>query len=401
MSAPFLTFTDAGPVAPTEAEIRAFLWDIFQTAFGGNLNQSDTTPQGQLVTSLAAQIGASNDQMLEYYNLIDPATSSGRMQDAIGRIYYLERLAPRATSVSATCRGAVGTVLQAGALAQASDGTIYQSMGDAVIGSDGTATVTFAAIEDGPIECPAGTLNAIYRVVVGWDSITNDADGIIGRDTETAHEFEARRTASVAGNAVGMLQSILAAVLNVEDVVSAYVTENATASSATIGGVSIAARSIYVAAQGGADADIAAAIWSKKSGGCGYVGNTTVTVYDMSEAYAAPYPSYSVTFQRPAALPIYVSVVLANNGQVPADAAEKIKTAIVSAFSGSDGGTAVGIGRAIYASRFYAPIAALGSWAQISSLTIGTSASPTGTSVSVNIDKYPTIDTANIVVTVA
>ena len=42
--------------------------------------------------------------------------------------------------------------------------------------------------------------------------------------------------------------------------------------------------SVYVAAVGGADAGVAAAIWRKKDVGCDYNGNTSVTVTDSCTA---------------------------------------------------------------------------------------------------------------------
>lgn len=394
---PSAQFTDAGLVVPTEAAIKAGLWADFQAAFGGNLNESDATPQGQLVASLAATIGASNDLLLQLVNFIDPAFSSGRMQDAIGRIYYLTRIAATSTLVQATCSGATGTLIPAGSLALASDGTIYQSLEDATVGSGGTVVTTFAAIETGPIACPAGSLSQIYRVVPGWDSITNVSDGILGRNEETASEFEKRRAASVARNTTGILPAIRAAVLDVDGVIDAYVTENPTASAVTIGGVSVAANSLYVAVSGGTNADVAAAIWSRKAPGCAYTGTTTVTVAD-TQGYSPPYPTYSVKFTRAAALPIYFAVEIADNGIVPANAAAQIKDAIVAAFNGEDGGQRARIGSTIYALRFAGVIAALGPWAQLVSITIGTTPSPTDAEVAVDIDKLPTIDPDDITV---
>lgn len=395
---PSVQFTAAGLVVPTESEIRAGLWADFQGAFGGNLNESDATPQGQLVTSLAATIGASNDLLLQLVNFVDPALTSGRMQDAIGRIYYLTRIAATSTLVQATCTGATGTLIPAGSLALASDGTIYQSLGDATVGSGGSVSTTFAAIETGPIACPAGSLSQIYRVVPGWDSITNPSDGIIGRDEETAAEFEKRRSDSVAGNATGILPSIRAAVLAVDGVIDAYVTENPTASPVTTGGVTIAANSLYVAVSGGTNAAVASAIWSRKPPGCAYTGTTTVSVTD-TQGYTPPYPTYSVKFTRPAALPIYLAIDIADNGIVPADAADQIKAAVVAAFNGEDGGQRARIGTTLYALRFASGITGLGPWAQLVSIAIGTASSPTASEVAVDINKLPTIDPDNIVVT--
>lgn len=395
---PHPSFLSTGVVVPSESDIVAGLWKDFQASFDGALNESLVTPQGQLIMALAAILGANNDLFLQYVNQIDPAFADGRMQDAIGRIYYLTRIAAQPTSVICTCLGAAGTLIPAGSLAQATDDTVYQSVSPATIGSGGTASVTFRAITGGPISCPAGSLNKIYRVVPGWDSITNPADGVVGRDTESRTAFETRRRASVAANARGILDAVRGEVLAVDGVIDAYVTENATASAATIGGVSIAARSIYVCAYGGTDDDVAKAIWLKKSPGCAYTGSTTVTVTDDDSGYALPYPSYSVKFQRPTAVPIYISVSLANNAQVPSDAAMRVRDAIVAAFNGDDGGSGARIGSTVFALRFATSLAALGSWVQLVAITIGTSSSPTGTDVPININQIPTLDASHIAV---
>lgn len=401
MTIPAPTFTLAGLSIPSETDIKAGVWAAFQAAFGGNLNQSDATPQGQLVASLTAALGASNDLLLQYVNLIDPPLSSGRMQDAIGRLYFLERIAGQPTTVDCLCSGATGTTIPAGSLAIATDGTRYASLNAAVIPAGGSITVQFAAIDLGPISCPAGTLNTIYRVVPGWDSITNASDGVPGRDVETPAEFERRRAASVSANATGILPAIRAAVLAVSGVTDVYVTENATGSAVTIGGVSVAARSLYVAVQGGADADVARAIWTRKPPGCAYTGGTTVTVQDSGSGYVAPYPSYTVKFQRPSGKRIYMAVTLADNGQVPSDALAQVQAAALSAFAGNDGGPPSRIGGTVYALRFAKAISNLGAWSQLISIVIGATSSPASASVSVNINEIPTLAAGDITLTLA
>lgn len=395
---PSPSFTSAGLVVPTESEIKAGLWADFQSAFGGNLNESDATPQGQLVTSLTAVIGASNDLLLQYVNLVDPARSSGRMQDAIGRIYYQERIAAQPTIVTCTCTGQPGTVIPDASLAQATDGSLYQSLGSATISSGGTVSVVFAALDYGPTECAAGTLTRIYRVVPGWDAITNPSAGVPGRNVETATEFEARRAESVEQNATAIVQSIRGAVRSVDGVLDAHVRDNPTSSPVTIGGVTIAANSVYVAVQGGSSSSVAAAIWSKKPPGCGMTGSTSVTVQDRT-GYSPPYPSYTIKFQRPTAKRTYFAVQLADNGLVPADATTKVRDALLAAWNGDDGGRRVRIGATIYALRFASAVTALGGWAQLVTIKIGTSASPTSDNVTVGIDEWPTLDAADIAVT--
>lgn len=392
---PAPTFGPNGFVAPAAGEILAGVQADIDTAFGGDVNPSLTTPQGQIATSQTAIINNANAQFLAVANGVDPAYASGRFQDAIGRIYFLERTPAEATTVTATCTGLAGTVIPVGSLAQSTDGNLYASTAPGTIGGMGTVDIPFQCTVTGPIACPAGGLSIIYKAVPGWDTVTNVADGVVGNDVESRAEFEARRAASVALNARGSLPSVRAAVLAVPNVLDAYVTENVLGTSATVGGVSLAAHSLYVCVSGGIAADVAQAIWSKKDPGCNYNGSTTVTVYDTSGEYAVP-PAYTVKFQIAAPLTVSFTIDLATNAFVPADAAAQVKAAILSAFAGGDGGSRVRIGVPVFASRFYNAVAALGSWVEIKSILLTSGANL----VNVNINQIPVTSAADITVTV-
>jgi hypothetical protein len=158
----------------------------------------------------------------------------------------------------------------------------------------------------------------------------------------------------------------------VPGVLDAYATENFTTAPVTIGGISIAANSVYVAATGGDSQAIGNAIWTKKPPGCGYTGTTTVTVLDSNSGYTLPYPSYSVKFTIPTPTDVLFKLNLTNSIAVPSNALTLIQAAIIAAFAGADGGPRARIGSTVYASRFYGAIAALGAWAQIIDLHVGT-----------------------------
>jgi hypothetical protein len=374
-SVPRPFWRDTGFVAATELEVLVGVQADMNAAFGGNLDPGLSTPQGQLASSLAAIIGDKDAQFLFYVSQVDPAFASGRMQDGIARIYFITRNPALATVVTATCTGAAGVVIPVGATAQASDGNLYICQGAGTIPLSGTIDLQFACAVTGPITCAGGTpgsLNTIYQMIPGWDTINNTSDGVIGRNVESRAEFEVRRSASVAKNSMGMLTSIIGAVLSVPDVLDAYVTENPSGGAVTIGGVSIAANSLYVAVVGGNDLDVATAIWSKKAPGCGYTGTTTVAVLDSNSGYSLPFPSYNVTFTRPTSTEIVFKISIVNSLAVPSDALTQIQTAIIAAMAGTDGGLRARIGGTILASRFYGGIAALGAWARIISFHIGT-----------------------------
>jgi hypothetical protein len=369
-------WTDTGFLIPSAADVLAGVTEDINEAFGGGLNPALDTPQGQLATSETAVIDEVNATFLKFTNQVDPAFATGRMQDAIARIYFLERNPSQPTVVQAVCNGLPGVSIPSGSLALAADGNQYLCTEDGVIGAGGTVTLPFECLVVGPIPCPAGSLNQIYRAIPGWDSINNPDDGVLGNNVEGRAAFEARRAASVALNSQGSLPSVLGAVLAVPNVIDAFVTENVSNNVQTIGGVSLYPNSLYVAVVGGNANDIAKAIWTRKAPGCAYNGNTTVTVYDQSPQYVPPYPAYRVSFEIPNPLAILFAVNIVNSNLVPADAATQIQNAIVTAFAGGDGGPRAKIGTKLFASRFYAPVAALGSWAQIISIEIGSNNNP-------------------------
>lgn len=377
---PLPSFGDTGFSSPEELAIYDGVMADFIAAFGGTMNPSPSSPQGQLATSLAAVIGAFNDLFVDFTNQVDPAYASGRMQDAIARIYFLSRRGATPTVVTATCSGATGVVINVGALAKATDGTIYQALTSGTIPGSGSVDVQFAALTDGPIACPPGSLNTIYRTIPGWDSVTNAGAGTPGRNEETRADFERRRALSVAGNATGILPAVRGAVLGVPGIVDAYVTENVTASPVSIGGQSIVAHSLYVCVEGGSDDDVAKAIWSKKPPGCNYTGATSVVVEDTNSGYLTP-PTYTVKFQRAAALTIDFGVEIANGVDVPSDAAAQIQAAIEGVFP-----TLARIGQTLYASAFICAIGALGSWVRVVSIEINS-----GASQAVNINQFPAL----------
>lgn len=370
------SWTTEGFVIPASLDVLDGVLADWNAAFGGQMNLDQTTPHGQLAVSQAALVDFAYQTFLFYTQQVDPAFATGRMQDAIGRIYFMTRVPASSTVVSCVCTGLAGTIIPAGALAVAADGTLYSATGGGTIPVSGSITLEFSAVTTGPINAPAGTVNAIYKAISGWDTITNPTAGVVGADAESTHDFEIRRKNSVAANGAGSLPAILGAVLAVSGVVDAYVTENTSNTAQTIGGVSLNPNSVYVAALGGTDADVAKALWTKKSPGCNYNGSTVVTVQDTNSGYATPYPSYSVSFTRPTYLATIMAVTIPNTTAVPADALAQIQTAVASAFAGTDGGERVRIGATLFASRFYAGIAALGSWAKVISVEIGSSNSP-------------------------
>lgn len=396
---PPIVFTAVGPELPQESAVLAGVRADINDAFGGGVNPAVETPQGQIASSLARIIADKNEQIAFFVAQVNPDTSSGSFQDAIARLYFLDRKPGTPTAVQCDCMGAMGTVIPVGAQAQDSSGNRYVCTQAGTIPFGGTISLPFANTVNGPTPCPANTLTQIFQAINGWESINNPLDGVLGNFVESQAAFAFRRAQSVALNGNGSLPSVYAAVFDVADVIDVYVTENTTNGTITKGATNypLLPHSLYVAAIGGISADVAKAIWLKKNVGCDYNGNTSVVVTDES-GYSIPLPTYPVKYQIPAALPILFEVSIANSPDLPIDIVMRVQAAIIAHFTGeAEGSTRVRIGSLLRASSFYNGVNAIDDSVALLSIKVGT-VTATLDSILIGIDQAPTVDASDIVV---
>lgn len=397
---PAVSITETGiTVPPTQEILTGTLQDINQ-AFGGNLNiRSVSTPQYVWASEQAQAIALSDASLAFGLSQFDPDKAFGRYQEALARIYFIERKPGTPTVVNATCTGIPGVTLPAGSLARDTQGNVYQSTSQATFGADGQALVPFANIVSGAIPCAAESLVYIQVAVSGWDAITNLQPGITGTEVESREAFELRRQESVAINSTGTVQAIRSNVLALDDVTDCYVIDNPTGQPVEVGETdySLKPHSVYVAVVGGDQDEIAKTIWRRKDLGCDMNGNTTVTVYDDS-ALAQPYPQYQILFNRPASIPILYEVTIRKDALLPSDIVSLIQNAIVNAFNGLVEGIArARIGGALYASSYYSVVAAVSNKVNIISILIGIETA-NQTTLTMGIDQAPVIQPSDITV---
>ena len=396
---PPIQWTPEGVVLPTDAAILTGVQTDIDNAFGGGVNPSLATPQGQLASSETAIIADKNSTIAYLANQVDPLYAEGRFQDAIGRIYFMTRNPAVSTVVIATIGGLPGTNIAAGVLALDTSGNVYQLLGAVTIGSGGTVQAEFANVATGPIPCAAGTLTQIYQAVPGWDTVTNAAAGILGSDVESSQAFELRRQNSVALNSHGTTDAIFANVYAVSGVLDCYVIDNPSGNTVNYGSTNypLAPHSVYVAVVGGSPAAIAQAIWNAKDAGCNYNGNTTETVYDTR--YAVPQPAYQVTFNIPTATSVYFAVTVQSSATLPTNYVTLIQNAILAQFNGENGNTPAGIASLILVSSYYGAVLTAVPGISLLSILVGLTSPATAYDVQMGIDQQPTLDAADITVT--
>lgn len=403
-SVPAIQFTPTGLVVPPDSAILAGVQADMNAAFGGNLNFGTPTqpggapPQIQQAGTTTAIISDNYGAFAEFVDQVDPDNATGFMQDAIGRIYFLNRQPGVPTAVQLACGGALGTPIPVGAQARDTSGNIYVCTQAGTIPAGGSITLSFANQVVGPIACPANTVTDIYQAIPGWESVNNPTPGVPGSDVESATDFEFRRQNSVAANGHGSLPSIYGAVFEVPGVIDLYAAENVEDNPIVVGSTNytLVGHSLYVGVVGGAAEDIANAIYTKKNEGSNMNGNTTVTVTDES-GYSFPFPSYPITFNVPNATTFNFIVNIVASSALPSTITTDVTNAFAAQFNGESGvaqtngiipatsGQRARIGSLLLAASYYGPVATCEGPSvpvQVLSIFIGSVFSGLGTIVS-------------------
>lgn len=387
------------------SDVRAQVAEQWQQAFAGEgkppLDIDPETPAGQLIDSQTAAVCEKDNELLFLANQFNPRYAEGKWQDALAKIYFLERHPAVPSSAVLTCTGLARTTIPLSAQVRDENGNTWECTKATRIGDNGSAQVPFACTTAGPIEAKAGAISRICTTVAGWDTATNETDALVGNNEETQASFEARRYQSVALNSRSSVQSVYSRVASLDGVIFCCVRQNRTSAEQEIDGIKLKPHSIYTCVLGGEDNAIAEALYNTVSAGCDYTGDVEKLVTDP-----ITHIQDRVRFSRPVNKKVGIKVSIRKNDDTPPNAEEAIKEAVYNNFYGLANEyvnnqpllRVVG-GDTLYASRFYFSLLNQG-FNEILSVQVALPAdgeSPTYSNVlAVPINVNPTLSTEDI-----
>lgn len=242
-----------------------------------------------------------------------------------------------------------------------------------------TCTETGVNLQD------VNTIETIQSPLVGWDTVTNPFAAIAGKVVETDAELRLRFLQAKFQDGSNTYEAIYASVLKLDGVKQVVIYENETDTAFV--SPPVPAHSFYPIVLGGITTEIAQAIWDNKPAGILSYGTVTTGVADSQGIL------HDISFDRPTDLPIYISLTISVDSSFPTDGEDLIRTALVDYLS------TLGIGEDVLYSRLYTPINSATGGFYVSGMTIGTSASPVGTSnISVDYNEIVNISASNILV---
>lgn len=363
------------------------LSDSVKEIFGEDINLDADSIDGQTL-GVYAEALSNLDQLAEdTYHSLNPQSATGVALSRLVQLNGIRRIEGTYSTVTLRCTGTSGTVIKKDSLVKSTTtSATFKTAVEATIPDDGFVDVPAQASVKGAIVAPTGSLTKIDTPVYGWQTVTNQADAVPGRDEETDEQLRIRRRASTAAPASAVVDSIYGALSNIPTVIQAKVFENFTDA---VDGNGLPAHSLYCVVNGGVDADILKVIWQKKSAGVTVVGTTSGTVND---SMGNP---HTMKFSRPAATNVYVTVNLHTRAGWPTDGVARIKAALVAWALANQK-----IGGEVIQSRLFDPVNGIPGHS-IDSLYIGTAPAPGGTAnIAVPFDGLAVFDTSRIVVNV-
>ncbi len=287
--------THTGVIVPDTATVLETVQNEWRSVFGNDLSVEAETPQGVLMTADALARNAVIRNNAALANQINPNHAGGVFQDAICALTGLERAKKtHSTIANVDVTGVPHTLIRKGARAHTQAGAIFETTGDTTLSQDGAGKVNFQAVEDGPIEAPAGALVHIVDNVLGWETVNNDENAILGQTEQSDESLHALRKRTLALQGLSIPEAITSALYALEGVRSLKFRENTDSVTQVIDGISLKPHSIWVCVEGGIDTDIAQALLKNKSVGAGWNGAIKI---ETTEATSGQ--KYPVLFDRP------------------------------------------------------------------------------------------------------
>ncbi len=263
--------TATGIIVPDTLGLQTEVQNEYYNSFGDDLIVAPSTPQGVLITGETAARANFLQNNASLANQINPNLAGGIFFDAIWALTGGRRSDASYSTAVVNVTGVAGTVIPIGSIVANENDDQFASTAIITLDGSGLGSGTFACTVAGPVASLADTLNSIVDGVLGWETATNPDDAVLGAFTQSDASGRTQRQVTLAIQGSALSEAIISAVSALTPGISMSFRENTAATTQTIDGISMVAKSIYCCVSAGStNLAIATAIYSKKSGGCAY-----------------------------------------------------------------------------------------------------------------------------------
>jgi uncharacterized phage protein gp47/JayE len=308
--------------------VLALLTGNYQAIYGPGVDLGIHSPKYQEISAcIALPISDQINALVLAFNNFFPPTAVGGALSLIVAFNGLIRMAASYSTCQVTLTGTAGTIVTNGQVRDSvpGQGYLWNLPTSVQIGTGGTVTVTATCTIIGAVQAGIGQVNLIATPTSGWTSVTNSAAASPGQPVETDSQLRTRQAISTELPSITMLAGTEAGVAAVSGVTDQLCLENPTNSTLTTWPITSSnppwfgpAHYITVIVDGGAEQDVADAIYANRGIGCGTnsttygsITATTVQVTDPNTGQA-----FNVSFYY--AVDNQVAVTVNAHGLTPA-----------------------------------------------------------------------------------
>ena len=310
----------------TYNEILADLQARAREVFGDNINLSNTSFLGMWLQNEAWEIAELWELAEDVYYSPFVDTSEGSSLDGVGKYITISRKPAQYSAEEISIVGREGTRIPRGfRVANEQLNVVFETTESGVIGPEGIIDLPIISIKPGLNQnVPANTLTKMINPISGVDKVYNRNATVGGTNTETDSEFRERYYRSISRGGSSTREAVEAALLDMDNVVDAFVVENDTMEYKG----DIPPKSLYSLVEGGDDIDIAKTILKSKAGGIRAYGDTEIEVEDSKGE------NHIIGFSRPIKKNVYVKLSIARDKGYPGD--NVVKRAVINYIGGED-----------------------------------------------------------------
>jgi uncharacterized phage protein gp47/JayE len=393
------TITAAGLTVPVYGDILASLVATYQSIYGQSVYLANEQPDYEWISAVSLKLADNANLCVLAYNSRSPLTAIGAALDSLVKLNGLVRKAASNSSVLLLLSGVAGTPVSNGVVADV-NGIYWQLPSIVTIGVAGTVLVSAICQVAGAVSAAPNTVNnPVGGYTSGWTSVTNPNPAIVGLPVETDSQLRARQSLSVAMPSSTRLAGTIADIAALPGVTRYNVLENQTNITDAYGNTG---HSLTAVVEGGADIDIATAIYDNRGIGCNTQGATVpaMTIVPVTDPNTGNITN--IGFVRSVPVSIYASLSIHSlTGAAPTTVVlGAISTALVNYLN------SLQVGEEVTQSALYgAALAVMPNLSEptfsIRAVTLGTAPAPVGT-VDLVLDFFQVAsgDSANIVLTV-
>jgi uncharacterized phage protein gp47/JayE len=330
----FSPYIDAtGLHIDTYYNLRDDIIEQAKTIFGQDIYLGNDSQDYQFIATISEYIYDVLQATQLAYNNRAPNTAIGSGLDGVIKINGIKRKAASYSKCPVIVSGEKGTEIKNGIILD--KGSIKWDLPPVVtIPDSGQITVTATCEIPGPIVANAGDLITIYNPSYGWNGVYNNESAELGADIETDSLLRKRQSISTAQPSRTMLEGTAGAVAQTKDLTRSKVYENDTN---LVDSRGLPPHSITVIAEGGANEDIAQAIFKHRGLGCYTNGDVIVNVTDQKGEITP------IRFFRPTYVDIDVTVNIKALDGYTTDTTTNIKQSIQTYLNSMDIGAELAV----------------------------------------------------------